>query len=401
MERQRLIYGGIQLELNEQLSIINRGTVEIISEDELKAVIGKKTRLRIKFGADPTAPDIHLGHTVVFRKLKQFQELGHEVIFIIGDFTAKIGDPSGRLQTRPRLSTEEIVNNANTYQEQVFKILDREKTTVVFNSRWLEAMGMSEMMELSSRYTVARMLERDDFTKRYKEGKEITILEFLYPLLQGYDSVYLQADVEIGGTDQKFNLLVGRNLQRDYGQAPQIVITMPLLEGTDGVRKMSKSYWNYIGVKEQANDMFGKIMSIPDAIMQRYFELLTDIDIKSISNMHPKEAKKLLAREIVTFYHSRDEAIMADEGFERVFSQKGLPDEMQEICVTEAVKLVDLLAEKGLVSSKSHVRRLITQGGVRIDNERVNDVEFVINMQKERMVIQYGKRNFVRLNNKG
>lgn len=389
------------MELNEQLSIINRGTVEIISEDELKAVIGKKTRLRIKFGADPTAPDIHLGHTVVFRKLKQFQELGHEVIFIIGDFTAKIGDPSGRLQTRPRLSTEEIVNNANTYQEQVFKILDREKTTVVFNSRWLEAMGMSEMMELSSRYTVARMLERDDFTKRYKEGKEITILEFLYPLLQGYDSVYLQADVEIGGTDQKFNLLVGRNLQRDYGQAPQIVITMPLLEGTDGVRKMSKSYWNYIGVKEQANDMFGKIMSIPDAIMQRYFELLTDIDIKSISNMHPKEAKKLLAREIVTFYHSRDEAIMADEGFERVFSQKGLPDEMQEICVTEAVKLVDLLAEKGLVSSKSHVRRLITQGGVRIDNERVNDVEFVINMQKERMVIQYGKRNFVRLNNKG
>ncbi|MEK7812297.1 MAG: tyrosine--tRNA ligase [Candidatus Desantisbacteria bacterium] len=386
------------MELNEQLSIINHGTVEVISEDELKTRIGKKTRLRIKFGADPTAPDIHLGHTVVFRKLKQFQELGHEIIFIIGDFTARIGDPSGRLKTRPGLSLEEIANNADTYQEQVFKILDREKTTVVFNSQWLEDIGISGLMELSSHYTVARMLERDDFTKRYKEGKEITILEFLYPLLQGYDSVHLQADVEIGGTDQKFNLLVGRELQRDYGQAPQVVITMPLLEGTDGVKKMSKSYGNYIGVKESAKDMFGKIMSIPDAIMHRYFELLTDIDIKSISNMHPKEAKQLLAREIVTFYHSKDEAIMAEQGFERVFSQKGLPDEMQEICVTENVKLVDLLCEKSLVPSKSRARRLIDQGGIRVNNERVMDVEFVVDMQKECMVVQYGKRNFVRLN---
>ncbi|MDI6780946.1 MAG: tyrosine--tRNA ligase [bacterium] len=386
------------MEINEQLSIIKHGTVEVISEDELKTRIGKKTRLRIKFGADPTAPDIHLGHTVVFRKLKQFQELGHEIIFIIGNFTAKIGDPSGRLQTRPRLSAEEIANNAETYQEQVFKILDREKTTVVFNSQWLEAIGTSGLMELSSHYTVARMLERDDFTKRYKEGKEITILEFLYPLLQGYDSVHLQADVEIGGTDQKFNLLVGRDLQRDYGQAPQAVITMPLLEGTDGIKKMSKSYRNYIGVKEPAKDMFGKIMSIPDAIMPRYFELLTDIDIKSISCLHPKKAKQLLAREIVAFYHSRDEAIIAEEGFERVFSQKGLPDEMQEICVPDSVKLVDMLAEKGLVSSKSHIRRLISQGGVRVNNERVMDVEFVVMPEvNECMVVQYGKRNFVRL----
>ncbi|MFH1861163.1 MAG: tyrosine--tRNA ligase [bacterium] len=377
--------------------MINRGTVEIISEDKLKAKIDKKTRLRIKFGADPTAPDIHLGHTVIFRKLKQLQELGHEIIFIIGDFTARIGDPSGRLQTRPKLSPEEIANNAATYQEQVFKILDREKTTVVFNSTWLEAIGISGMMELSSHYTVARMLERDDFTKRYKEGKEITILEFLYPLLQGYDSVNLKADVEIGGTDQKFNLLVGRDLQRDYGQSPQVVITMPLLEGTDGVRKMSKSYGNYIGVNDTAKEMFGKIMSIPDTIMLKYFELLTDIDTESVSCLHPKEAKQLLAREIVTFYHSRDEAVMAQEEFERVFGKKELPDEMQEISVTEAVKLVDLLAEKGLVPSKSHARRLIDQGGVRVDGERVTDVEFVVDLQKERIVIQHGKRNFVRL----
>lgn len=385
------------MEINEQLSIINRGTVEIISEDKLKAKIDKKTRLRIKFGADPTAPDIHLGHTVIFRKLKQLQELGHEIIFIIGDFTARIGDPSGRLQTRPKLSHEEIASNAATYQEQVFKILDREKTTIVFNSQWLEAIGVSGIMELSSHYTVARMLERDDFTKRYKEGKEITILEFLYPLLQGYDSVSLKADVEIGGTDQKFNLLVGRDLQRDYGQSPQVVITMPLLEGTDGVRKMSKSYGNYIGVKDPAKEMFGKIMSIPDAIMPKYFELLTDIDVKSISCLHPKEAKQLLARELVSFYHSMDEAVMAQEEFERVFGQKGLPDEMQEICVTEAVKLIDLLAEKGLVPSKSYIRRLISQGGVRVNDERVTDVEFVVNLQEERIVIQYGKRNFVML----
>lgn len=388
------------MELKEQLGIINRGTVEIISEDELKTRISKKTRLRIKFGADPTAPDIHLGHTVVLRKLKQFQELGHEIIFIIGNFTAKVGDPSGRLQTRPSLSLEEIANNAATYQEQVFKILDKEKTTVVFNSQWLEDIGISGLMELSSHYTVARMIERDDFTKRYKEGKEITILEFLYPLLQGYDSVHLHADVEIGGTDQKFNLLVGRDLQRDYGQAPQVVITMPLLEGMDGVRKMSKSYGNYIGVKESANDMFGKIMSIPDAIMPKYFELLTDIDIKGISCLHPKEAKQLLAREIVAFYHSRDEAVMAEQGFERVFSQKGLPDEIQEICITEAIKLVDLLAQKGLVPSKSHARRLISQGGIRIDNERMMNGEFIVDIQKkEGIIVQYGKRNFVKIRN--
>lgn len=385
------------MEAKEQLKIIKQGTVEIISEDKLLEKIDKKTRLRIKFGADPTAADIHLGHTVVFRKLKQLQDLGHEIIFLIGDFTAQIGDPSGRLKTRPRLSLEEIANNAKTYQEQVFKILDKEKTTVVFNSQWLEALGISGIMELSAHYTVAQMLERDDFTKRYKEGKEITILEFLYPLLQGYDSVSLKADVEIGGTDQKFNLLVGRDLQRDYGQSPQVVITMPLLEGTDGVRKMSKSYGNYIGVLETAKDMFGKIMSIPDAIMPKYFELLTDTDVGVINEMHPKEAKQLLARLIVGFYHSGDEAIMAEQEFERMFSQKGLPNEISEIYVTAAVKLIDLLAEKGLVPSKSHARRLIEQGGIRVDNERVTDVEFVVNIQKEHMVVQIGKRNFVRI----
>jgi tyrosyl-tRNA synthetase len=385
------------LKIEEQLHIIKRGTVDILSEEELKDKIVKKKKLRIKFGADPTAPDIHLGHTVIFRKLRQFQELGHEIIFIIGDFTARIGDPSGQLQTRPALSVEEILNNAKTYQEQVFKILDRNNTRIVFNSMWFDALELSELMKLTRFYTVARMLERDDFSKRYNEGKEITILEFIYPLLQGYDSVVLEADVEIGGTDQKFNLLVGRDLQRSYGQTPQVVITMPLLEGTDGVRKMSKSYGNYIGILEESKEMFGKLMSIPDAIMPKYFELLTDIRLEKIKDMHPKEAKQLLAREIVSFYYSKEEAIRCEEEFNRIFAKKGLPDKIPEFTISQhRIGIVELMMETGMVTSKSQARRLISQGGVKIDNTRIEDVNLTVTIE-DNIILQVGKRRFVNI----
>ncbi|MBU0567762.1 tyrosine--tRNA ligase, partial [bacterium] len=281
------------MDIQKALETIKRGTLEIISEEQLKEKLLLDRPLRIKFGADPTAPDIHLGHTVILRKLRQLQDLGHKLIFIIGDFTARIGDPSGRDVTRPPLSQEEIEENAATYKEQVFKIVDRERTEIVYNSQWLDRLGTEGMIRLASHYTVARMLERDDFKKRYESQKEITILEFLYPLLQGYDSVHLKADIEVGGGDQKFNLLVGRELQRDYNQKPQAIITLPLLEGTDGVRKMSKSYGNYIGVDEEPKEMFGKIMSLPDALMSKYFELLTDIPLEEVEGLHPKEAKKL------------------------------------------------------------------------------------------------------------
>ncbi|MBF0291444.1 MAG: tyrosine--tRNA ligase, partial [Nitrospinae bacterium] len=321
--------------IEEQLDIIRRGAVEVIDEAELKKKLERsvatKTPLKVKAGFDPTAPDLHLGHTVLLMKLKQFQELGHRVIFIIGDFTASIGDPSGKSETRPPLSREQVEKNAETYKQQVFKILDREKTETVFNNDWIGRMTPADIISLSAKYTVARMLERDDFSKRYRDGRPIFIHEFMYPLLQGYDSVHLKADIEIGGTDQKFNLLVGRDLQRDHGQEPQVVITMPLLEGTDGVQKMSKSYGNYIGINEPPKDMFGKVMSISDTLMIRYHELLSDITAVELERLkedlasgaaHPKAVKMRLGKELVSRYHSKEAAEEAAGEFDRVFGKK-------------------------------------------------------------------------------
>jgi tyrosyl-tRNA synthetase len=379
------------------LDLIKRGVEEIILEAELAEKLKKNVPLRIKFGADPTAPDIHLGHTVILRKLRQFQDLGHKVIFIIGDFTARIGDPSGRDVTRKPLSKEEIEKNAKTYQEQVFKILDKDKTEVVFNSQWLDKFTPQDIMRLASHYTVARMLERDDFKKRYSEGKEITIVEFLYPLLQGYDSVIVKADVELGGTDQKFNLLVARELQRDYGQPPQVIITMPLLEGTDGIRKMSKSYGNYIAVFDSSKEMFGKLMSIPDELMPKYFELLTNISLDEIKPLHPKEAKKLLAKEIVKFYYSEDEAKSKEEEFERIFRDKKLPEKIPEFKVNKKViSLIDAIVMSKSAPSKSEARRLIIQGGVKIEQKKVEDINFEVDLTSPK-ILQVGKKKFVRL----
>ncbi|MEW6096474.1 MAG: tyrosine--tRNA ligase [bacterium] len=379
------------------LDIVKRGVEEIILEEELIKKFKSKKPLRIKFGADPTSPDIHLGHTVILRKLRQFQDLGHNVIFIIGDFTARIGDPSGRDVTRKPLSKEEIERNAKTYQEQVFKILDKNKTEVVFNSQWLDKLTPHEIMKLSSCYTVARMLERDDFKKRYADGKEITIVEFLYPLLQGYDSIVVKADVELGGTDQKFNLLVARQLQRDYGQESQVVITMPLLEGTDGVRKMSKSYGNYIGVLDSSKEMFGKVMSIPDALMPKYFELLTNISLNEIKFLHPKEAKKLLAKEIIKFYYDEDEAKRKEEEFEQIFRDKKLPEEIPEFKVNKtSIGLIDAIVMSKSAPSKSEARRLIAQGGVKIDQKRVEELNFELDLTTPR-ILQVGKKRFVKL----
>lgn len=377
------------------LNIIKRGVEEIIVEDEMLEKFKTNKPLRIKFGADPTAPDIHLGHTVILRKLRQLQDLGHKVIFIIGDFTASIGDPSGRDETRKPLSGEEIERNAETYQKQVFKILDRDKTEVVFNSQWLGKISSVEMMKLASCYTVARMLERDDFKKRYTEGKEITILEFLYPLLQGYDSVVVKADVELGGTDQKFNLLVARQLQRDYGQQPQVIMTMPLLEGTDGVRKMSKSYGNYIGVLESPKQMFGKLMSIPDALMPKYFELLTDISLDK--GLHPKEAKTLLAKEIVKYYYDEATAKKEEEEFERIFRDKELPAEIPTFEVDKpSIGLIDVIIMAKLAPSKSEARRLISQGGVKIDRKKVIDLNLELDLTLPK-ILQVGKKGFAKL----
>jgi len=315
----------------EQLKLIKQGTVEIIEEEELLKKLKEGRPLRIKAGFDPTAPDLHLGHTVLLQKLRQFQQLGHEVYFVIGDFTAMIGDPTGRSETRPPLSREEVLENAKTYEHQVFKVLIPEKTNIVFNSSWLSSLGTEGIIRLAGQYTVARMLERDDFSKRFKEGIPIYIHEFLYPLLQGYDSVFLRADVELGGTDQKFNLLVGRDLQRAYGQEPQVCITLPLLVGLDGVRKMSKSYGNYIGITERPEDMFGKVMSISDDLMWDYYLLLTDYTQEEIEdfkkNLHPMDAKKRLAHYIVSRYHSKEEADRALEFFERTFSKREFPQD--------------------------------------------------------------------------
>lgn len=392
--------------IEEQLSVIKRGAVELIAEEELVNKLKKGQPLKIKAGFDPTAPDLHLGHTVLINKLRQFQDLGHEVIFLIGDYTASIGDPSGRSATRPPLSEEQISENVKTYCDQVFKILDKEKTKVAYNSHWLGKLGDRGMVKLASRYTVARMLEREDFTKRFKEGQPISIHEFLYPLLQGYDSVILKADVELGGSDQKFNLLMGRQLQREEGQEAQVVLMMPLLEGTDGVKKMSKSYDNYIAIKDTPKEMFGKILSIPDDLMWRYYELLSFRPLNEIETLkkdcasgqlNPKNAKVALAKEIVARFHDVQAADHAEEEFNQVFAKKGLPDDIPEVSLSlpaTGLGLLEIMTQTGLTVSNGEARRLIAQGGVRVNQEKVSDAKIIFS-KKERVLIQAGKRKFV------
>jgi len=386
----------------EQLSIIKRGTVEIIEEEELLKKLKEGRPLRVKAGFDPTAPDLHLGHTVLLQKLRQFQQLGHEVYFVIGDFTAMIGDPTGRSETRPPLSREEVLENAKTYEHQVFKILDPEKTNIVFNSTWLSELGTEGIIKLAGKYTVARMLERDDFSKRFKEGIPIYIHEFIYPLLQGYDSVFLKADVELGGTDQKFNLLVGRDLQRAFGQEPQVCITLPLLVGLDGVRKMSKSYQNYIAIQEEPESMFGKIMSISDDLMWEYYTLLTDYTEEEIENfkknLHPMEAKKKLAHFIVERFHGKEQADKALEFFVKTFSQREFPEDAPIIEVPYGLKrrAYELLFELGIEGSKNSARRVVEGGGLRINGTKVEDPNQEIEI-KEELRLQVGKKRFYRV----
>lgn len=385
------------MKTEKQLKKILRGTVEVIQEDELIQKLKEGRPLRIKLGVDPTSADIHLGHTVILKKLKDFQEVGHQVIFIIGDFTAQIGDPSGQVEARPRLSRKEVLKNARTYTRQIFRILAKNKTKIVFNSEWLAKMGVKEIMDLSSRWTVARILERDDFQKRYAEGKPISLLEFLYPLFQGYDSVKLKTDVEIGGTDQKFNLLVGRQLQKSYGQPEQVAITMPLLEGTDGKLKMSKSYENYIGIEEPPGEMFGKLMSIPDKLTFKYAELLTSLNLNELRQLPPRLAKTMLASEIVGQYHGQRKAKIAQEDFEKIFSRRELPARIPEMRILEPkIWILDLLVKIGFAANKTAARRLICQGGIKVDGEKITDENLDVEINKE-MVIQLGRRNFKRL----
>ena len=374
-------------ELTRQMDLILRGAVEVILRNELEARLARSLKenrpLRVKAGFDPTAPDLHLGHTVLIHKLKHFQDLRHQVIFLIGDFTGMIGDPTGVSETRVALTKEQVMKNAKTYERQIFKILDPEKTKVVFNSRWMNSMKAEQLIQLSARYNVARMLEREDFYKRYHEQKPISIHEFLYPLIQGYDSVALQADVELGGTDQKFNLLVGRDLQRDYGQEPQVVLTTPLLEGTDGVRKMSKSLGNYITLEDTPADMFGKLMSISDQLMLRYYELLTTEDLALVKTTHPMEAKLSLAEQIVTRYHGQRTAGQAKADFQQKFREREFPVQPDAyVTLTQAdvanpaepaLGIVDLVTKTGLVPSKSEARRLIVQGGIEVDKQKKTD----------------------------
>ena len=391
----------------EAMDIIRRGADEILLEDELLKKLERGKPLRVKAGFDPTAPDLHLGHTVLINKLRQFQDLGHEVLFLIGDFTGMIGDPTGKNVTRKPLTRDEVLENAKTYEEQIFKILDPNKTLVVFNSSWMGEMKASDLIQLAARHTVARMLERDDFSKRYKGGQSIAVHEFLYPLVQGYDSVALKADVELGGTDQKFNLLVGRQLQESYGQEPQVVLTMPILEGLDGVQKMSKSLNNYVGIADAPDDMFGKIMSISDDLMWRYFELLSFRPMTEIQALraavdegrNPRDAKVELAEEIVARFHSREAATSANENFVARFRKGALPDDMPELTVGAAelgLPIANLLKQAGLVSSTSEALRMIKQGAVKIDGERLEDRNLMC-APGTRHVYQVGKRRFARV----
>ena len=400
------------MDITTQLSIIKRGIVDLISEEELKEKLQNAAKdgkpLRIKAGFDPTAPDLHLGHTVLIQKLKQFQELGHHVIFLIGDFTGMIGDPTGKSETRKPLTKEDVAKNAETYKAQIFKILDEKKTEIAFNSRWMNNLPVADLIHLASKHTVARMLERDDFKKRYMGNRPIAIHEFLYPLIQGYDSVVLKADVEIGGTDQKFNLLVGRELQREFGQTPQVVITIPLLEGTDGVQKMSKSLGNYIGITEPPGEIFGKIMSVSDELMLRYYELLSSLSNTELEELkqglkngavHPKDAKIRLAKEMTTRFYGSDSAIKAASEFDNVFKNKDTPKNIEEKVVaiqTDYADVVYILKTTGLVPSSSEARRLIQQGGVSIDGKRVSDINLRLPANKN-YLLQVGKRRFARV----
>ena len=388
---------------NETLAVFQRGTDEILPLDELKKKLAKNKPLRIKAGFDPTAPDLHLGHTVLINKLKQLQDLGHEILFLIGDFTGMIGDPTGKSATRPPLTQEQVIENAQSYQDQVFKILDKEKTTVVYNSEWMNKMSSAEMIQLASQQTVARMLERDDFSKRYKSGKAISIHEFLYPLIQGYDSVALKSDVELGGTDQKFNLLMGRELQKQAGMAQQVILTMPILEGLDGVQKMSKSLDNYIGIDDAPDDMFGKIMSISDELMWRYLELLSFETLETIESWkveiekgeNPRNIKFRLADEIITRFHSSDAAKQAQQNFINRFAKNKVPDEMPEFNFDAGIKIANLLKDASLVNSTSDAFRMIKEGAAKIEGKKISDRNLV--PEAGTAVYQVGKRKFARV----
>lgn len=393
----------------EQLERIKFGVAEFINDEEMLKKLRRGKPLNIKFGADPTRPDIHIGHTVVINKLKTFQDLGHKIFFLIGDFTATIGDPSGKNTTRPMLTREEIEENGKTYAKQIFKILDPEKTEIVYNSTWINKMTPADIIRMSAHYTVARMLERDDFTKRYKSGVPIAIHEFLYPLTQGYDSVALKADVELGGTDQKFNLLVGRDLQGAYGQEPQCVLTMPILEGIDGVNKMSKSLDNYISVVDTPKDMFGKTMRISDDLMYRWYQLLTDITASELNQLrtdvaekrkHPRDVKVSLAKFLIKRFHSEAAAQAAEDEFNRIFVDKGLPDEIPDFSVEPEVQLglAALMVKAGLVTSNSEGTRLIQGGGVQIDGEKVSDPKLKVDLKSgHSFVLRAGKKKFVKI----
>jgi len=389
--------------IDQQLEVIQRGVDEILPLDELKKKLEKNKPLRIKLGMDPTAPDLHLGHTVVMNKMKQLQDLGHEVIFLIGDFTGMIGDPTGKNVTRKPLSKKDILENAKTYSDQVFKILDKDKTKIAFNSEWMNKMSSTEMISLASKHTVARMLERDDFSKRYKGGQAISIHEFLYPLVQGYDSVALRADMELGGSDQKFNLLVGRELQKQANMEPQVILTMPILEGLDGVQKMSKSLDNYIGVDEDPDSMFGKIMSISDDLMWRYLELLSFESLETIASWkqevengeNPRNIKFRLAEEIISRYHNIEQAKKAQQNFIDRFAKNQIPDEMDEFTFSKGIKLANLLKDSKLVNSTSEAFRMIKQGAVKMDGEKINDKDLTPN--EGTSVYQVGKRKFARV----
>lgn len=398
--------------VEEQFEYLKKGCVEIIQESELKAKlkrsIEKNKPLKVKTGFDPTAPDIHIGHTVLIRKIKHFQDLGHEVIFLIGDFTGLIGDPSGRSATRPPMTREQINKNAETYKKQIFKILDPEKTVIDFNSRWLSKLSSLDVLNLMAKYTVARILERDDFSNRLKKGHPISIHELLYPLMQAYDSVALKADVELGGTDQKFNLLVGREIQREFQQEPQIVLTMPLLEGLDGKEKMSKSLNNYVGITEPPSEIFGKIMSISDPLMFRYFELLTDIPLSKIDawrmkaqekKVNPKDLKAELAKTIVTDFWGTKEAQNAAQEFEKVFKHREIPSEMKEIEIRDPKSpLIDLLISKKIFPSRGEAKRMIRQGGVYLEGRRIDAINFKLDFKnKTEFILKIGKRKFFKL----
>lgn len=398
--------------LNEQLDLIRRGTSEIIPEEELVQKIEKSIKeskpLNIKLGCDPTRPDLHLGHSVVLRKLAQFQELGHQAILIIGDFTGMIGDPSGRNSSRPPLSFEEARENGKSYFEQASKILDRDKTKIVHNSEWLGKMTFEDVIKLSSKYTIARMLERDDFTKRFKNGIPISMHEVLYPLAQAMDSVAIQSDVELGGTDQKFNLLVGRDIQREFGMLPQVILTMPLLVGTDGSEKMSKSLDNYIGISETAKEIYGKTLSIPDDLIYLYYVLATDASNKELNliqknltnkEINPRDIKRSLAKKLVEMYHSTEAAIEAEIEFDNIFIKKGIPDDIEEFSFDGSLKeldIIDLIVSVGFAPSKGEARRLVAQGGVTLDGEKIADIKEVIKLDRTK-ILKVGKRKFIKL----